>query len=166
MFEFPAVKISLPGGEFQPSHDRVRADDRMRLALDGIMIPALEAAGSPSQRLQTFEKGRVQAVGTYYNAVASNHAYLIDREKRSLATGSGPHPVLDALDRVSADILDTWFLTLARAVADGPGSREERAGALSLLEGLARDAVPWRPEVAENVVLGLILLQDDLRAGE
>jgi len=158
---FPAVKLNLPGGDFRASYRRVRADTRMRTILDGTMIPSLEQEGLPDVRLSAFEKGRVAAVGAYYGTVANNEPYLTDLEKVSMSTGSGPHPALDALDRVAVDILDTWFMALGQAIARGSATPREKTIALGRLITLARTAIPWKPQAGENIAAGLVVLRSD-----
>ena len=161
---FPAVRLDLPGGEFLGSYDRVRADARMRAQLDDTMIPALQREGLPDVRLAAFEKGRVAAVGAYYGTVAANLPYLTEREKTSLATGSGPHPALDALDRVALDILDTWFMALARTIATGPATTREKSAALGRLITLARTSLPWKPQAGESIAVGIMVMRGELQA--
>ena len=159
---FPAVHLDLTSKECRASYERVRANAQMRAILDEVMVPALEKDGLPDIRLAAFEKGRVAAVGTYYGTVAGNLPYLTDREKMSRATGSGPHPALDALDRVAVDILDCWFLTLARAIAAGPAAPREKSVALGRLVSLARTCLPWKPQAGENIAVGIMVLRADL----
>lgn len=159
---FPAVQLDLSSNECRASYARVRSNAQMRAILDEVMIPALEKEGLPDIRLAGFEKGRVAAVGTYYGTVAGNLPYLTDREKMSQATGSGPHPALDALDRVAADVLDCWFMTLARAIAAGSASSREKSAALGRLVSLARTSLPWKPQAGENIAVGIMVLRADL----
>ncbi len=154
---YPPLKLPPPGSSFQSAYQRVKADPRLGQALEEVLIPSLEAAGSPTIRMATFEKGRLAAIGSYYQAAAGGEPYLTKRELEVPATGLGPHPALDAFDMVATDLLYSWFLSVSQSIATRNAPLRDRRQALEDLEAMAASAFSWRPSVIEAAVLSVKL---------
>ena len=90
----------------------------MGQALDGAMVPALQAAGPPEARLRAM----IEASSAAREAFAS----------------AGGSPTLDynGMDQVVVDLKQAFFLALSQAIAEAQRPASERLAALDALDAL------------------------------
>jgi hypothetical protein len=148
------IQLQIPAGVSPEQYQRVRADATLGEALDRAMIPALERAGAPAERLAAFEQARATALAAWQPALTAEEA-------ASKATGPMEHPGRKAFDLVSTDVLRAWFIQTAEAAAaDAP--RDDAIAAITDLEARARASFGWDATTAESVAVRVMLVRAGL----
>ena len=138
------IDLVVPGALAGAFYEKVRSDPILGQALDGAMIPALEADRPPAERLAAFQDSRTHAIEAY-RAIAASTVGTPPSLDEIAARGLGPpgDPVLNDFDRVCTDVLRTWFRAYAATLAGAGASPEARGVALDELALLATGALPW-----------------------
>jgi hypothetical protein len=144
-----AITLKLPDGVSAALYARVRADATLGPALDQKMIPALEAKGTPGERIAAFRAARDKALSVY-------RPNPTPEEAASPATGPMEDPCRVAFDKVSTDVLRAWFIQSAEAVAAAAGG--DAAEVIRALEAAAKTAFPWEPQIGQSVAVRLLLV--------
>lgn len=120
-----AIDLDPPYYPWQEAYERVRADPILGAALKDEMIPALEAAGPPEERLRT--------MGEAANAARARYA----------AQGQQADFTFQGMDPVEVDLKVVFFRDLAAAIAaDSSLSTEAKREALESLLPLVEAESP------------------------
>jgi hypothetical protein len=132
-----SVKIVVPYFPWAATYAEVRADADLGKFLDSAIIPALESAGDPADRLRAM-------------------AGAIQQARMAFASsGRGPNLSFNGLDPVETDLRVAFFVALSAKVASHVESpRETRLAALQGLLALVhaddpvgvpgpKDTEPW-----------------------
>ena len=149
-----AIHLQLPSGLSPEVYQRLRKDPTLGPALDREMIPALEQAGSPADRLAAFAKARDAALAGWKPTLDADQA-------ASKATGPMTPPTRTAFDQVSTDVLRGWFIQVAEAVA-AAGPRDAAIATIKELEPQAQAAFPWDASAAQSVAVRIRLVRAQL----
>ena len=127
-----AVTLSLPHMPWQQAYDRVRSEPTLSMGLDA-MVAALEASGTPEDRLRGLEDAASVA------RVAHG------------AEGGGTDMDFGGLDTVQVDLQLAFAKALSDAiVASSAGVDEKRAALEGLLAALRLEAPVGVPEANER----------------
>lgn len=153
MVEQP-ITLKLPGGVTPDAYQQVRGDATLGPALDREMIPALEKAGSPADRIAAFTAARDAALARWKAPPGT-------ASKKTGPQPGSPHPVRRAFDLVSTDVLRAWFIQVSEAVA-ATGRNDQVLATLTDLETRARGSFGWDTGAAESVAVRVMLVRKQL----
>jgi len=145
-------------------YQQIRSNPTLGSALDEAMIPALEVAGPPQQRLAAFHQARQEALDALTTDTTPGPPPTADQ----IAMGPiGPmgDPLQLAFDRVCTDVLRLWFRTHAKAISAANSPQEQRVKALNTLATLAAESFSWDPSAATSTKVEVNLVRAVLEEG-
>ena len=151
--------LVLPGVISADFYVKVRSRSALQKALDEQMLPALTAENPPAERIAAFLIAREAGLAADKEEL-SNGPPKIPTAEEIAAGPIGPRgdTVHLAFDRVSTDVLRTWF----RDYSDWLSRREDvsmdqRELDLKALEAVAAEAIPWSSGEGESARVEVML---------